>query len=563
MIDSLAVWESSGHVVESILESMREGFFSLDDEFRFTYLNGAAETILGVRRADMLGKSLWEQFPRALGTQFECIYREVMETGTSRRFEEFYPEPLSAWYEVGVQPAGAGIVVYFQDISARRMRDQEREELLRSERHARALLEAAHRRLAHQAAHDPLTGLSNRAGITRLGHTLLDQGTPMVLLFMDLDRFKLVNDSLGHAAGDELLVEVAGRLRAALGPADLCARLGGDEFVALLVGASALEAEQLAVRLLDGIRRPIRACGRVLSVTTSIGLAVSGRGSTIDTLLRDADIALYRAKDSGRDRCNWYDAATRDHLIEQIALESDLREALASKSLKVQYQSVHDLDSMQIVGAEALARWQHPGRGVVPPSTFIPLAEDAGLICGVTAAVLEQACAEARSKRHVDHFRIWVNVSPRQFETPGLADAVVRAAHAAGVPPERLGIEITESALADERAAQRELGRLTEAGFAVAVDDFGTGYSSLARLQDLPIHVLKIDKSFVRRTSTCRGRAAVKAIIDLAHAFEMTTIAEGIESAAELVALQELGSDFGSGYLLGRPRAGSATTAGG
>jgi diguanylate cyclase (GGDEF)-like protein/PAS domain S-box-containing protein len=550
MVDVTSVHEAAGRI-GSILESISDGFFSLDRQWRFTYLNAAAERLLGRRRAELLGSDVWEAFPDAVGTEFEAVYRHVMDQQDTRSFEAYYPEPLDAWFEVTAEPLDDGIAVYFQDVTDRRSRDAERETLLRAEQEAR-------RALAHRAAHDPLTGLLSREEVLRQGGQLLQRGVPVTLLLADLDRFKLVNDSLGHAAGDQLLVEIANRLTHALRPQDRCARLGGDEFVVLLADVDDRAAEAIAGRILHDLRTPVVVSGRELRASMSIGLVVGGSDATVDTLLRDADVALYRAKATGRDRFAWYDSNVHGELLERVALEADLRRALQDDGLDVHHQPVFDLATGAVVGVEALARWQHADRGPIAPSTFIPLAEEAGLISELADVVLRRAARDSAAWATPEPFRTWVNVSPHQFQVPGMAAGLLEAIAAAGLDPARFGIEVTESALADELAAQRELVDLADAGIAIAIDDFGTGYSSLSRLQDLPIDTLKVDRSFVESSGTEGGRAAVTAIVQLAHALGMTAVAEGIDAPEHLAVLRELRCDYGAGYLLARPAPAAA-----
>lgn len=562
MID-VTTAQMAGAQVATMLESISEGFMAMNDEFRVSYVNASAETLLGLDRHAIVGKILWDLFPQGLGTQFEEAYRRVLRDRVSVSFEEYYPEPLSMWIQVNAQPASDGLVVYFQDVTSRRTRDDERDALLHAERRSRHQAELAQRDLAYAASHDSMTVLLNRGELTRQAQRRLENGERVTVLFLDFDQFKVVNDSLGHAVGDALLVEAADRLRLSLRANDLCARLGGDEFVVLLseseVGHAAttveriVEAEKVAERILRCMRDPVRIGDRSITRTISIGMASSADGTDFDTLLRDADVALYRAKDAGRDRHAWYDAEAHSEMLERIKIETDLRDALDASGLHVHYQPVYTLEGRRLVGVETLARWDHSQRGSVSPAVFISVAEEAGLIGPLSDAVLMLACAQAAAWSNIPEFRTWVNISPVQFQGAGLADIVLGYLAAAGVAPNRFGIEVTETALCDNSHAHSELSQLSEAGLAIAIDDFGTGHSSLTRLHTLPIDVLKIDQSFVRGLARPRGRAAVNAIVQLAHALGMETIAEGIETHAELDALQSLGSDCGSGYLLGRP----------
>lgn len=559
----------AGVRLTSTLESMSDGFCALDRGFRFTYVNQQAEHILGTGREHLLDRCIWDAFPQAGGTKFEDVYRRVMHTRAAESFEEYYPEPLNMWIEVHAEPASEGIAIYFRDISQRRAEQDERERLIAAERRAHRETERARREaeaarrtaeqamemLGHQATHDSLTGLLNRAEFERLARVYLESQheQPVTAMFLDLDRFKLVNDSLGHAAGDVLLVEVARRLAAIVRRDHVVARLGGDEFVLLLVGREDAEAEAVATRVLAAVREPVVVDGRSLSTTASIGMAVARTDATVQTLLRDADVALYRSKDLGRDAFAWFDSRAHQQLCARVELEAELRSALVTGDLRVHYQPIFDVQTRRVTGVEALARWVHPTLGQVSPEVFVEVAEEAGLADQLTSHVLAAACGQIRRWDHLPEFRVWVNVSARQLDTPGLAAEVLRVLVDAGVRPDRLGIEVTESALTNEATAARELSELSAAGVSVAIDDFGTGYSSLARLNKLPIDVLKIDRSFVGDIETERGGAAVIAIVQLAQALGLSTVAEGIESDAQLQLVRAAGVSSAAGFHLARP----------
>jgi diguanylate cyclase (GGDEF)-like protein/PAS domain S-box-containing protein len=567
MLDVTATYAAQTRLSET-LESIGDGFLALDHEYRVTYVNAKAEQVVGLPRSELLGRVLWDVFPAGIGTQFQEVYERVMRTQVSESFEEYYPEPLNMWIEVRAQPSSEGLLLYFQDVSARRVEQDERERLLVAERQARedaehakadaeqarAAAERTRAQLAHEATHDGLTGLLNRSQFENLTvQCLRDTRVPVTALFLDLDRFKLVNDSLGHAAGDALLVQVAQQICPLVREDDVVARLGGDEFVVLLVGHDTEAAQVVAERLLVAVRHPVNVLGSKISTTASIGLATAGPDATVQTLLRDADVALYRAKDGGRNQFAWFDAAAHRALLDRVALEADLRAALEAGDLEVHYQPAYSLETDRVVGVEGLARWQHAQRGAVPPALFIPLAEDTGLIEQLGAMVIRSACAQAARWSELPDFVVWVNVSGRQLETPGLATLVLKELAGAGVPPYRFGVEVTESVLMDEQLATQELAELATAGVSVAIDDFGTGYSSLARLTTLPVQVLKVDRSFVADLDIDRGRAAIDVVVHLARAYGLTTLAEGIETPEQLELLRAAGIDAGCGYLLGRP----------
>jgi diguanylate cyclase (GGDEF)-like protein/PAS domain S-box-containing protein len=569
MVDITSAREAEGQLAAT-LYSISDGFVLLDRDDRFAFVNRQAEVILNSRAADLVGRCVWDAFPDSVGTMFDEAYRQVLQDKMPKRFEEFYPEPLNIWLEVRAEVASSGIVVYFQDISQRRARAEELEQHLKAEQRLRqdadrawASAEHAKTELAYQAAHDSLTGLVNRAEFARLGQAALDEARtarqeggglapPVVALFVDVDRFKLVNDSLGHAVGDKLLVKVGTRLSDQLRGGDVLARQGGDEFVVLLIDATEDEAQTIAERMRVAAHEPFDAGGHSLNVTLSIGIATAGEDTTIETLLRDADVALYRAKDSGRDDVAWFDAESHQRLLDRVALESDLREALDNGNLEVHYQPCFAVANGGLHGVEALARWTHPQRGPVSPEVFIPLAEESGLIKELGRRVMRLACQQATQWSGLPSFGVWVNVSGREI-TPGYADSVLTLLAKEGVPVHRMGIEVTESVLAVEGVAVHELRLLNAAGVAVAVDDFGTGYSSMARLAILPISVLKIDRSFVSAIETPYGRASVDVTVRLASALGVETVAEGVETRVQLETLREAGVDFVSGRLLGKP----------
>jgi len=421
---------------------------------------------------------------------------------------------------------------------------------------------AAEAQLAHQATHDPLTGLPNRTLLLdRLGQALdrARRGEPSgAVLFLDLDRFKEVNDTLGHDAGDRLLIAVAGRLRQALREGDTLTRLGGDEFVALLAGAAgAGEATEVAARLAAALARPFTIAGHEYLVAASVGIVLAtGAYARAEEVLRDADVAMYRAKAAGGDGYALFDPAMQAALVAHVALERELRGALDRDEFALQYQPIVDLHTGRVVRVEALVRWHHPTRGLVPPGAFIPLAEEIGFIVPLGRWVLGEACRQARSWRAAGMpVAVAVNLTTREFQHPGLAGEVVAALAAAGLEARWLRLEITESlAMRDAAATVTTLVALRELGVQVAIDDFGTGYSSLAYLKRLPVDALKIDKAFIDGLGTGEGDTAiVEAIITLAHTLGLQVIAEGVETAAQAEWLRALGCDLAQGYHFARP----------
>ncbi|MCC6339215.1 MAG: EAL domain-containing protein [Acidimicrobiia bacterium] len=426
-------------------------------------------------------------------------------------------------------------------------------------------LEEAKAALVRQATHDALTGLPNRVlAMDRLGHALeraSRTGTMVAALFLDLDRFKVVNDSLGHEVGDVLLVEAAARLVASVRTQDTVARLGGDEFLVVCEDVEELATvEAIAERILDSLHEPLTLAGREVYVDASIGIALSRAvDDDAEALLRDADVAMYRAKDAGRGRYEVFDGAMRAWAAERLDTEVALRHAVERGEIEVHYQPEVTVSDGSLVGFEALVRWRRPGHGLVPPAGFVVLAEETGLIHELGAHVLERACdalvdwdASVPGRRDV---RIAMNLSGRQLAHAGTAPTIRSIIDRTSVDPSRITLEITESVfLEDPDAARRVLEELRSIGLRIAIDDFGTGYSSLAYLQRFPIDIVKIDRFFVRELDgSTRGSEIVAAIAHLAHALGFEVVAEGVETVEQLAVLRELGVDLAQGYLFGRP----------
>jgi diguanylate cyclase (GGDEF)-like protein len=415
-------------------------------------------------------------------------------------------------------------------------------------------------RLAHS---DSLTGLANRLDLTeRIDAAVAAFETGgsegIALMVLDLDRFKAVNDSFGHAIGDELLAMVARRVRSALRSSDVAARLGGDEFAVLIQNVDADQARVAAQRVLEAVSSPYVLSRSTVAISASIGLvhAVDRRGS--EDLLRDADVAMYRAKADGKNRVVSFEPAMQAHVLRRLRLETELRRSVEDGDFVLYYQPLVNLGTGETVGAEALIRWQHPTRGLLAPAEFIDVAEDTGLIVPLGRWVIEQATRDAATwaSPSGEVLSISVNISPRQLHDPDLVIAAADAIAAAGMDPGSLIIEITENLLLkDAELARSRLSALRELGIKVAVDDFGTGYSSLAYLDRYPIDILKIDRSFVDPLGDSpKSAALVRAIIDLAAALGIETIAEGVENAQHLATLKSLGCEFAQGYFFCEPR---------
>jgi diguanylate cyclase (GGDEF)-like protein/PAS domain S-box-containing protein len=411
----------------------------------------------------------------------------------------------------------------------------------------------------HRALHDPLTGLPNRDLFAdRLALTLARarRGGPLpAVLIADLDQFKLINDSLGHHAGDELLCAVAPRLAAAVRDTDTVARFGGDEFVVLCDGVGDEErALELAKRLAAELDEPLQVGGAPVYISASFGVAYAGADSDAEGLLRDADAALYRAKARGRGRCELFDAPMRAQAMARLEIETGLRVALGTDQLALHFQPVVDLASGATLALEALMRWRHPVRGPVSPGEFIPVAEESGLIVPLGRWALLEACAQAAALG-AEGPPVSVNLSARQLAHPGIVEHVVEALDSTGLPAARLWLELTETALFEEADAPLPvLHELKALGVLLVLDDFGTGYSSLAYLQRFPLDALKIDRAFVAEmTEDPRAAALVEAIATMARSLGLTVVPEGIETEAQREALLALGCRYGQGFLFGRP----------
>ncbi|MFL6205466.1 MAG: putative bifunctional diguanylate cyclase/phosphodiesterase, partial [Acidimicrobiales bacterium] len=413
--------------------------------------------------------------------------------------------------------------------------------------------------LRHQAFHDALTGLSNRAlFLDRVEHALArirrsDSPIPAVA-FIDLDDFKLVNDSLGHGAGDELLRAVADRLRGCLRSGDTPARLGGDEFAVLLEDAPDTQAViEVAERILDALHEPVVIEGREVYARASIGIATrSGPTTTSDELLRNADLAMYTAKANGKGCIELFEPAMHHRAVDRLAIRGELEKAVLQGDISVAYQPIVRLESGEVVAFEALARWSHPERGPVSPAEFVPIAEDTGLIVPLGQLVMEQACQRLGTWLAANPSATWkmsVNLSARQLLAPDLVATVQTATEEAGLQPSSLILELTESVLlADSERVLRRLHRLKDLGVQIAIDDFGTGYSSLSYLQRVPFDMLKIDRAFVATLRTEDAHSTlVRTIMDLGRTLGRTAVAEGIEEISELEGLLLLGCELGQG----------------
>jgi len=543
--------------LSAITSSMAEGVCALTATGEITFLNPAAAAMLGWGPTDsegpggmLAGRGVGYRAPSfILNPARRAVETATTVTGYDTRFERADGSMLHVAFTASPivnEGAPPGAVVVFRDITERKEFEE---------------------RLARHAFHDSLTGLPNRRlFLDHLDHALRRSSRSHemhAVLFADVDRFKLINDSLGHHAGDHLLVAIAERLQASMRAGDMLARFGGDEFTILLEGVSSPEdAETAAKRILAQMRRPISLPdGHEVVASLSIGIALTMAGQGRDDLLHDADVAMYQAKGKGRDgHYELYDVdAMGARSAERIELEAGLRRALRRRELEVQYQPLFSIDDRRIVGAEALVRWKHPERGLLGPASFIGLAEESGLILPLGRHVLEDACRQAHRWQETFGVKlvVSVNLSARQFQQAGLVEEIETILGQAGVDPSQLCLEITESLAMEDVARTREiLLSLKKVGIQVAIDDFGTGYSALGYLTHFPVDVVKIDRSFVEGVEIDPVKSAiVSAVIRLSEAIGTVTVVEGVETERQLRHLRALGCPEAQGFHLARPMA--------
>jgi len=417
-------------------------------------------------------------------------------------------------------------------------------------------LQQKNRSLQHFAHHDSLTQLPNRVLFwNTLEKALREEDGSISLLLIDLDDFKSVNDTLGHDFGDTLLSGVSERLRGLDETVDIVCRLGGDEFACLIVGKSSEESEKIASDIAASIADPYYISNRKIEIGCSIGISTSDIPNSNDarTLFKQADIALYRAKVSTSENICRFEEFMQEEFDERKSLENDLRGALERNEFELLYQAQVDVMTIEIRGLEALARWNHPTRGQIPPNVFIPLAEELGLICELGELILERSCIEAATWKRP--LKIAVNLSPLQLQSPNFVDSVIAVLNRTGLPAERLELEVTETVLLDDREGVVViLEQLRTHGVSVAMDDFGTGFSSLAILRDIPFDTIKLDKSFVRDIAeNPKAASLVRLVVDVGHSLGKTVIIEGVETRAQHEKIREIGGLLSQGFLFARP----------
>jgi diguanylate cyclase (GGDEF)-like protein/PAS domain S-box-containing protein len=539
--------EEAAQELSAIVESTTDGIVTMDLDGTIVTWNQGAEDLYGYPATEAIGQNMSILDVNAPGSERSSALT-IVGTGESIRNLELVRRRRDG-SDVDVSLTGSpiydgdGSVVAIasigRDISDRKRLEEE---------------------LTRQAMHDSLTGLPNRTLLSdRLTQALAGadrRETPVSVLFLDLDQFKAVNDASGHLIGDELLVEVAQRLKGAIRPSDTLARFGGDEFVVVCEDADEVKAQSLAERLIGALKDPIEVGGIPRYISASIGIAVSPPlEADPNALLRYADTAMYDAKARGRARSRVFDASLATEAKDKMVLTSDLRDALRMGALEVYYQPVLELATGRVVGIEALTRWHHPVRGWIPPTTFVPLAEESGLIAAFDQWVLDRACRDGASLRALGLLPLdallSVNISAHNVSDLELVDRVRLAADNAGFPLEALELEVTETAImAAVPTIRLVLEGIRELGVGIALDDFGTGYSSLTFVQQLPVTTIKIDRSFIRHiTNQPDDLAIASSVIDLARVLGLRTVAEGVEDLEQLSLLDRLGCEAGQGYL--------------
>ena len=560
--------------LRAVFEHSALGIARLDRHSRILDANTAFERFFDRALQDLSGHSLREF---AVAEDSEAIVTLVAEAlagtdhGACREVRFVRPNAKLTWGSLMLSRAGSrrdlGLIAVVQDVSDRKALEAE---------------------LLHQAFHDSLTGLANRALFRdRVDHALAHgsrEAERIGVLFIDLDDFKTINDTQGHAAGDRVLQRVGSMLLNATRGCDTVSRLGGDEFAVLLERLNQDEGPEVAAqRIVNALARPIETePGRTVTVGASIGIAMQARAEDRDELLRNADVALYEAKTRARGRWVLYDPAMHAALVDKVSLEADLRAAIercqlahrpglektgrypryraetSESQISLAYQPIVDMASARLSGFEALLRWTHPERGIISPTIFVPVAEESGLVLALGRWVLRTACQQAsawNAQRPDSPLTVTVNLSWRQLQDEALALDIDAALRESGLSPSRLILEMTESVIMREPVAARaRLHDLKKLGVRIAIDDFGTGYSSLSHLQQFPVDILKIDRSFLHRMHQgSHDTALVRTIIQLAKLLSLRTIAEGVEDAHQQRQLQELGCDSAQGFLFGKP----------
>ncbi|HEX7591485.1 MAG TPA: EAL domain-containing protein, partial [Candidatus Limnocylindrales bacterium] len=533
-----------------LVRNSSDFIMAVDAAGTIDYVSPSVERLLRAPSQNLLGTALTAlAHPEDIPALDSLIERAMASSGQRVSGEWRIRQPDGAWLPVETVACSGtgdmdatGVVLNTRDLQERKALEQ---------------------KLTFQAFHDPLTRLANRSLFRERVEHALDRRstTDTAVLFIDLDNFKTINDSLGHAAGDHVLVETAHRIRSILRAEDTAARLGGDEFAVLLEDADVTAAARVAERIRVSLGTPFWVLGQEVYISASTGIAVRRDGDSAGELLRNADVAMYTAKSKGKACFEIFEPAMHDAVMARLSLEAELRRAIERREFVVYYQPIVRLETGEVIGAEALVRWNHPTRGLVPPLEFIPLAEETGLIVPLGGWILRQACHQLAEWQKLrgggEPFVMNVNLSSRQLVRDVIADEVAAAVDESGIRASWLVLEVTETVLmADPVAAATALGHIRDLGVRVALDDFGSGYSSLSHLRRFPIDIVKIDKSFVDDVAGDGAESAIaRGIIELGKAMNIQTVAEGIEVDEQAEVLRTLGCELGQGFFFARPLA--------
>jgi diguanylate cyclase (GGDEF)-like protein/PAS domain S-box-containing protein len=543
--------EQSERYYQALAENSADAVIVVDENGMIVNSSPHLAAMIGKHDVDTAGVDAIEMIEPVEQGRFRAALDNVRATtGVVKEIEVHtgHPDGSPRWFGMRLvnlmdESSVGALVINIHDVTDRKRAEEE---------------------LTHRAFHDSLTGLANRALFhDRVEHALqrnARSGADMAVIFLDIDGFKTVNDSRGHESGDRVLQEIAGRLLSAVRSADTVARLGGDEFAVLIEQSSRAvdEASTIADRVLQSLTAPLHIGDHQLVLSASIGISVGDGESTASSMLRDADVAMYRAKTTGKAKWTLYDPAMREAAIERLELETDLVNALANDQFKLVYQPIIELESEDIVGFEALLRWHHPTRGVIGPDSFIPIAEENGTIVAIGEWVLQEACrvgAQWQKRYPERHLSMAVNLSTRQVATREIVNQVRDALEHSGLAPDSLVLEMTETVLVHDTAlASTRLHELRDLNVKLAIDDFGTGYSSLSYLRQFPVDILKIDRSFINSiTDRNQIPAIVRGLLDLGKTLKLETVAEGIELGVQRDTLRDQHCEFGQGFLFAHP----------
>jgi len=517
------------------VERGAEGFFLLDFDAHVRFVNAAAERALGRGRDTLVGRCLWDELPELRDAGLEPLLHAARAGEAVPDTELRFGTP-PRWYRVRAFADRVGTGVFLLDTTAEHALDES---------------EARFRRTRH----DPLTGLADRAEFVR---EVREADDAFAVVCLDVDRVERVSEGVGYAAGDRMLVEAAARLRASLGPEHTLGRLGGAAFAVLPRGVrDATGVRRLCERMQSALAQPFAVEGHTVVAAAAMGVALASDDGDAEALVRGAEVAMQRSRTAGGARVQWYDRAMHAQTRARLRLECDLRNAIERDELHLHFQTVVDLSTGRAAGAEALLRWNHPERGPIPPTEFIPVAEETGMIDALGDWVLREACRALPALKAAggDGFTLSINLSAHQFAWGNLAERLGRTLHETGTAPRDLAVEITESALLGRLdAAAHVLRELRAAGVRVYIDDFGTGYSSLAYLHRLPMDAIKVDRSFVEGLrDEPWSRQVVSSIVTLAGSLGVRVIAEGVSEPVQHEILRELGCGYAQGFLFSRP----------